>query len=158
MSSNLPLGVIEMKQTARFSFTSINSSHAYDTRRRQMTPSTLPQNRIAFLAVSPPSLQNGKQLSLQNKHEIILLKQSVLLDESACLLFLIVQAFFVSLHPASFSTCAGCMPGLQTSLCVFPALATCHASLSDSLPHYPGHLTVFPTPLHYNPSPNWPVL
>lgn len=67
---------------------------------------------------------------------------------SACLLFLIGQPpFFVSLHPASFSTCAGCMPGLQTRLCVFPALATCHTSLPGSLPHHPGNLTtVCPSP------------
>lgn len=77
---------------------------------------------------------------------------------SACLLFLIVQTFIVSLHPASFSTCAGCMPGLQTSLCVFPALATCHASLSDSLPHYPGNLSVFPTLHPYTTIPLQPDL
>lgn len=78
---------------------------------------------------------------------------------SECLLFLIgLPPFFVSLHPASFSTCAGCMPGLQTRLCVFPALATCHVSLPGSLPHHPGNLTtVCPSPLQPLSNPTGPL-
>lgn len=74
---------------------------------------------------------------------------------SACLLFLIGQpSFFVSLYPASFSTCAGCTPGLQTRLCVFPALATCHAPRTGSLPHHPENLTtVCPSPLRFLSNP-----
>lgn len=40
-----------MKQTASFSFTSIKSSQAYDTCRRQMTPFLLPINGIALLPI-----------------------------------------------------------------------------------------------------------
>lgn len=40
-----------MKETASFCFTSIKSSQAYDTRRRQMTPSLKPLNGIALQAV-----------------------------------------------------------------------------------------------------------
>lgn len=58
-----------MKLTARFGFTSIKSSQAYDTCRRQMTPSPLPLNVIVFFT---PSLHNGKQLSVQHKHQIII--------------------------------------------------------------------------------------
>lgn len=68
--SYLTLGEIQMKQTASSSFTSIKFSQAYDTCRRQMTPSPLPQNGIALQAVFPPSLPNGRQLSVQYKHRI----------------------------------------------------------------------------------------
>lgn len=71
MACNLPLWVIQMKQTASFSFTFIKSSQAYDTWRRQMIPSPLAINGIALLAVFPPSFHNGKQLSVQHKHRII---------------------------------------------------------------------------------------
>lgn len=37
-----------------------------------MTPSPLPLNGIALLAVFPSSLHNGKQLSVQHKHRIIM--------------------------------------------------------------------------------------
>ncbi|TNN88307.1 hypothetical protein EYF80_001523 [Liparis tanakae] len=41
------------------------------------------------------------------------------------------------------------MPGLQTRLCVFPALATCHSSPPGSLPRRPGNLT---TVLPFSPA------
>ena len=113
-----------------------------------MTPSLLLLNGIALLA-PPLSLHNGRPLSVQHKHRIYNGLHNLLF--STCLhaffSWLANPSFFVSLHPASFSTCAGCMPGLQTRLCVFPALATCHASLPGSLPHHPGNLTtVCPSP------------
>lgn len=48
---------------------------------------------------------------------------------------------FVSLHPASFSTCAGCTPGLQTRLCVFPVLEASYPSLPVFLHQHAGNLT-----------------
>lgn len=148
--SNLPLGVIQMKETASFSFTSIKSSQAYDTRRRQMTPSLKPLNGIALQAVFfVPSLLNGGQLSVQHKHQISNGLHNLLLPVSLhAWATLPSPHFFVSLHPATFSTCAGCTPGPQTRLCVFPALAACHASLPVFLPRHPGNLTtVCPYPL-----------
>lgn len=79
---------------------------------------------------------------------------SALLVMFACLFFLIVLPLCIP-HPAPFSTCAGCTPGLQTRLCVFSALATCHATLPGSEPHHPGNLpTVCPSPLQslFNPA------
>lgn len=147
MSSNLPLGVIQMKETASFSFTSIKSSQAYDTRSRQM------------LAVFTHSLHNGRKLSVQYKHQILNGLHNLFLPMSLHAFFssLANPPLFVSLHPASFSTCAGCTPGLQTRLCVFPALATCHASLPVFLPHHPGNLTtVCPYPLQSFSNPSGP--
>lgn len=150
-----------MKQTAGFSVTSIKSSQAYDTCRRQMTPSPLPLNGIALLAVFPPSLHNGRQLSVQHKHRIIMVC-TICSSKCVCMPSFLdwptsPPSFFVSLHPASFSTCAGCAPGLQTRLCVFPALATGHASLPGSLPHHPGNLTtVCPSPLQSLSNPTGP--
>lgn len=140
-----------MKQTASSSFPSIKSSQAYNTSRRQMIPSPLPLNGIALLAVSPPpSPHNGRQLSVQHKHRIIMVC-TICFSRCVCMPSFLdcpTPPFSVSLHPASFSTCAGCMPGLQTRLYVFPALATCHASPPGSLPRRPGNLTtVCPSPL-----------
>lgn len=77
--------------------------------------------------------------------------QSVLSSVSACRLFFISQHSpplpFVSLHPASFSTCAGCTPGLQTRLCVFPVLAASHPSLPVFLHQHPGKTSQLCLPL-----------
>lgn len=144
-----------MKETASFSFTSIKSSQAYDTRRRQMTPSLKPLNGIALHAVffRPLTSQWRATFRPTQTPDFKWSAQSASPSVSACLRFFAGQPshppiFFLSLHPATFSTCAGCTPGLQTRLCVFPTLAACHASLPVFLPRHPGNLTtVCPYPL-----------
>lgn len=133
-----------------FSSTSIKSTQPCDTCTRQMTP---PWYRTAFLL-------GVLLLSVQHKHWIINPPSNLLLCVSLCVVFswLFWGFFFYSFHSAFFSTCAGSMPGLQTRLRVFPALAPCHASLPGSLPHHLGKnsqlfalLSCITIPLH-----NWP--
>lgn len=130
--SNLPLGVTEMKQTASFSLTSIKSSQAYDTCRRQIAPSLLPLNG----AVSPFSLHNGMQLSIQHKHQIYTGSLNLLsfLDRPTPLFCIPSPSLFQHL----------CWVHAQASdkaLCVPNPGNPPHFSPSGFLPHHPGNLT-----------------
>lgn len=69
-----------------------------------------------------------------------------ILAGSICRLFLVRPhpplSLFVSLQPASFSTCAGCMPRLQDKAPCVPGFGNLPLfSPPGSLPHHPGNLT-----------------
>lgn len=131
-----------MRKKACFSITSITSSQACDAHRGQMAASSLPVKQIRLQHF----IMAGNFLSKTNTRFIM--GCTICTSRSVCiLLFLIVHPllffFFVALLSASFSTCAGCTPRLQTRLCVFPAFGSLPCfSFAGSLPHHPGNLTI----------------
>lgn len=148
MFSTLPL------ETARFNFATIKSARAYNASGEKCHLSHDSKWWLCCLFLAVYFTLAGNFLTNTNTR-FDRSAQSAHPNVSACLLFFLGQAtpLIVSLHPASFSTCAGCTPGPQTRLYVFPALATCHTSLPVFLPHHPGNLTTVFALLLYNLSP-----
>lgn len=128
-----------MKQTARFGFTSIKSSQAYDTHRRQMTPSPLPLNEIALQGCTPPfnsqwqtTFRPTQTLDYNGPPNLLLYR---------CLLFLIVL-------PPLFCIPS---PSLFQHLCWVHARASDKALCVPSLGNLPRFSSWLPAPPSWKP-------
>lgn len=123
-----------------------------------MIPSPLPLNGIALLAVFTPSVYNGKQLSIQHKHRIIIV-HPICSSKCICVPSFLdcptALPFFFFFYPFTQPFSApvlGACPGFrQGSVCSQPwqpatllFLAPCPTILETS-PLLP--------PRHYNPYP-----